>query len=54
MPFISKKTGKKIEKARKIFKEIFVTASPYADQAEKELSSEDITTNDLIKKKLRR
>ncbi|GAQ94794.1 soluble lytic murein transglycosylase [Thermodesulfovibrio aggregans] len=44
------KKQEKIEKARKIFKEIFVTASPYADQAEKELSSEDITTNDLIKK----
>ncbi|WP_353684912.1 transglycosylase SLT domain-containing protein [Thermodesulfovibrio sp. 3907-1M] len=44
-----KKLGK-IEKAKKIFKEIFITSSPFAEQAEKELSVEDITINDLIKK----
>lgn len=44
-----KKLGK-LGKAKQIFKEIFITASPFADQAEKELSSEDITINDLIKK----
>ncbi len=44
-----KKLGK-LEKAKKIFKEIFITASPFAQQAEKELSSDDITIDDLIKK----
>lgn len=40
----------RVEKAKKIFKEIFITASPFAQQAEKELSSEDITVDDIIKK----
>jgi len=39
-----------IEKSKKFFKEIFLTSSSFADKAEKELSREDITINDLIKK----
>lgn len=38
------------DKAKKIFKEIFLTASPFADKAEGELSDEDLTLEDLIKK----
>ncbi|MCS7164325.1 MAG: transglycosylase SLT domain-containing protein [Thermodesulfovibrio sp.] len=37
-------------KAKKIFKEIFTTASAFAEDAERELSEKDITVNDLIKK----
>jgi len=39
-----------IEKAKIIFKDIFITATSFADKAEKELSKKDITINDLIKK----
>lgn len=39
-----------IEKAKKIFKEIFVTASSFAEKAELELAEDDITLNNLIKK----
>lgn len=38
------------EEAKKIFKEIFITANSYADRAEKELSKEEITVDDLIRK----
>ncbi|MCX7988803.1 MAG: tetratricopeptide repeat protein, partial [Thermodesulfovibrio sp.] len=38
------------DKARKLFKEIFITASPFADKAETELDNENITVEDLIKK----
>lgn len=38
------------EKAKKLLKEIFVTATSFADRAEKELSEKDITVKDLIKK----
>lgn len=44
------KEHKKLSKAKKIFKDIFITSSSLAEQAEKELSEKDITTNDLIKK----
>jgi soluble lytic murein transglycosylase len=44
------KNHKKVEQAKRIFKEIFTTASAFADQAERELSDEDITVDDLIKK----
>ncbi len=44
-----KQTGK-IQKAKRIFKEIFITASPLADKAELELSEEDISVDDLLKK----
>jgi soluble lytic murein transglycosylase len=37
-----------LEKSKKLFKEIFLTSSSFADKAEKELSKEDITINDLI------
>ncbi len=40
----------KTERAKKLLKEIFVTATLLADRAEKELSENDITVNDLIKK----
>ncbi len=38
------------DKAKKIFKEIFLTASSFADRAEAELSDEDIILEDLVKK----
>lgn len=38
------------DKAKKLFKEIFLTASSFADKAEIELSNEDVTVDDLIKK----
>lgn len=38
------------EEAKKIFKEIFITATSYADRVEKELSKEEITVDDLIRK----
>ncbi len=44
------KEHEKLSKAKKIFKDIFITSSSFAEQAEKELSEKDITTNDLIKK----
>lgn len=44
-----KEKGQK-EKAKRFFKEIFLTASSLADKAENELSKEDITVNDLLKK----
>lgn len=44
------KEHEKFTEAKKIFKDIFITASSLADQAEKELSEKDITINDLIKK----
>lgn len=44
------KDSGKTQKAKKLFKEIFVTATSFADRAEKELSEKDITVNDLIKK----
>ncbi len=44
-----KQTGQ-IQKAKRIFKEIFITASPLADKAELELSEEDISVDDLIRK----
>lgn len=37
-------------KAKRLFKEIFLTASSFADKAEVELSDEDITIEDLVKK----
>lgn len=40
----------KIDVAKNYFKEIFLTASPLSEIAEKELNSSDITVNDLIKK----
>ncbi|MCS7215543.1 MAG: transglycosylase SLT domain-containing protein [Thermodesulfovibrio sp.] len=39
-----------LSKAKKIFKDIFITASPLAETAERELSERDITLNDLIKR----
>lgn len=44
------KDSGKTQKAKKLLKEIFVTATSFADRAEKELSENDITVNDLIKK----
>ncbi len=38
------------DKAKKLFKEIFLTASSFADKAESNLLDEDITAEDLIKK----
>lgn len=39
-----------VEKAKKLFKEVFITSSSLADRAESELSNEDITAKDLLKK----
>lgn len=38
------------EEAKRIFKEIFLTASSFADRVEKELSKEDISVDDLLRK----
>lgn len=44
------KEHEKFKEAKRVFKDIFVTASYFAEQAEKELDENDITVDDLIKK----
>jgi len=44
------KANKEAEKAGKLFKEIFMSTSPFSKSAFKELSLSEITTEDIIKK----
>ncbi len=44
------KEKRELEKAKRLFKEIFLTPSSFADKAEEELSANDISADDLLKK----
>ncbi len=41
---------KDIKKAKKLFKEVFLSVSSFAEKAEEELTPEDLTADDLLKK----